>query len=216
MVSMRVSAAGRRRAFTLVEVLIVFFLASLVLAALYDFYYGGMLRWWVVSRKLKGEQAVRILLSRMRYELRSAVAPVVIEKEGQMISIPLRDPRRPPSDPMHFYFSQYEFDPENQRIIYRKYDSKGLASSPVEERPFLGGDTPIVRFFCTDTSENERILFQFYRVTVELSYYDITFKSRSRSSSGGREDEAKTITVTTTVYPRRVNMELRIEVPQEE
>lgn len=201
----------RRGGFTLVEMIVVFCLTAIVLTLLYDAFYTGAIRNWLVARKVEGQMAIRILLTRLRLELKSAIGTVFIEKNGQMMTIPLENQTTARDDPNRLYFSQYEFDEEKHSIVYRKFGPRGPEGPPIEERVWLGGRSEIQNFLCIDTTENEQILFQYYRVMIELTHYDVKTSQRKLESGEKRE----LITVQTTVYPRRVNMELRIEVPQD-
>ena len=201
----------RRRAFTLVEIVVVLILMGITLVILYQIFYAIMFREVAVQKRAEGQMSVRILLVRMRYELKRAIAVVHISKQNQMIQIPLADDSRKVDDLEHFYFMEYEYLPEKQSIVARRLDHD---KKVVEERLWLGGENQIMRFKCYDTGENERILFQYYRVIIELGHYEV--KMRDTVQQPGTEAEKKdSVQLTTTVYPRRVNMELRIEVPQE-
>lgn len=206
----------RRRGHTLVEMLVVFTLSAICLGILYQLYFGSWKRYIAVARKMEGEAAVRILLTRMRQELRHAIAPVVATDSGTTsVAIPLIDPRLERDDPMFRYWSKYSFDREEQTILYQKYPGDELdTGTPVEERFWLGGKTPVDRFVVRDSSERERILFQYYRVVVELSYFKVRIKDEGKGADAQRRPE-NLIHVANTVYPRRVNQELRIEVPQD-
>ena len=205
----------RNRGFTLAEVLVVFLISAIVLALFYDMHFTAMIRYWAVTRRIEGEQAVRILLTRIRQELRAAVGLVTIDKQGKQLTIPLRDSFNVGKDEQGnevplIYQSQYEFNPAEKTIIYRKLDAQG---NVVEQRLWLGGRAMIENFLCMATSENDRILFQYYRVIIEVDYYDVKAKDRKKVMRG--EARGKLIHATCTVYPRFINQELRIEVPQE-
>ena len=204
-----------KRGFTLVEMLIVFLISAVVLGLIYDMHFTSMIRYWVVTRRIEGEQAVRILLTRIRQELRAAVGLVTIDKNGKQITIPLRDPNTLVEDSSgnktpKIYQSQYEFKPSDNTIVFRKLDAQG---SVEEERLWLGGRAMLENFLCMATSENDRILFQYYRVIIEVDYYDVKASERKKVLRG--KSRGKLIHATCTVYPRFINQELRIEVPQE-
>ncbi len=205
----------RKKGFTLVEMLVVFLISAIVLALFYDMHFMSMIRYWAVTRRIEGEQAVRILLTRIRQELRAAVGLVTIDKQGKQLTIPLRDSFRVGKDAQGnevplIYQSQYEFDPAEKTIWYRKLDAQG---SVIEQRLWLGGRAMIENFLCMATSENDRILFQYYRVIIEVDYYDV--KAKDRKKVLHKQADGKLIHATCTVYPRFINQELRIEVPQE-
>lgn len=201
----------RRRGFTIVEMVVVMILMGITLVILYEIYYGIAGRAQLFTKRAEGQMSVRILLVKMRYELKKAVQPVHIGKQNQMIEIMLSDQSRKPDDPDRFYFMEYEYMPESFSMVERR---KNHEKKVVDERLWLGGSNQIMRFKCYDTNENDRILYQFYRVVVELDHYEI--KMRDAIHQPGAADEKKqSVRLTTTVYPRRVNMELRIEVPQE-
>jgi len=178
----------------------------------YRMFYGQMIRAIAVSKRAGSQESVRILLVRLRQELKRATTVVQIEKQRQMLAIPLEDYTKPTDDPDRNYFSQYEFMPESGEIIHRRLSRDRQV---VWERTFLGGLSQILKFKVYDTGENERILFQYYRVVIDLEHYEV----KMRNSKGPELDEngkrLDAIALTTTIYPRRVNMELRIEVPQE-
>ena len=192
--------------------LVVFLISTIVLGLIFDLHRTGMMRFLGVSNRVQGEQAVRILLTRVRHELRSAIGLVRIDQNGRQFTIPLRDSSKTMDNgagqevPL-VYQMQYEFNPDTNSVMMRRLDAAG---SLVTERLFLGGYMRVHSLFCMDTSENNRILFQYYRVILELEYYDI--KLGKKQNTGG---DRKIIHTTCTVYPRFINQELRIEVPQE-
>lgn len=202
----------KKKAFTLIEMLVVFLISTIVLGLIFDLHHTGLMRFLGVSNRIEGEQAVRILLTRIRHELRSAIGLIRIDQNGQQFTIPLRDNEKTMDNgsgqevPL-IYQMQYQFDSDSNSVQIRRLDAAG---SIVWERPFLGGDMKLHSLFCMDTSENNRILFQYYRVILELEYYDI--KLAKKANTGGNR---KIIHTTCTVYPRFINQELRIEVPQE-
>ena len=205
----------RKTGFTLVEMLVVFLISTVVLGLIFDLHHTGLLRFLGVRNRVEGEQAIRILLTRVRHELRSAIGLIRIDQDGRMFTIPLRDVDKTMDDgsgnqiPL-IYQMQYEFRPDDNKIMVRRLDAAG---SVISERPFLGGDVKIHSLFCMDTSENNRILFQYYRIILELEYYDVKL-GRSKGQSGEGQNR-KVIHTTCTVYPRFINQELRIEVPQD-
>lgn len=192
--------------------LVVFLISTIVLGLIFDLHHTGLMRFLGVSNRLQGEQAIRILLTRVRHELRSTIGLVRIDEHGRRFTIVLRDNSQTMDNGSGqevalVYQMQYEFDPDTNSIMMRRLDAAG---SLIRERPFLGGDVKIHSLFCMDTSENNRILFQYYRVILELEYYDIKLGKKKNSGS-----DRKIIHTTCTVYPRFINQELRIEVPQE-
>ncbi|MBI4866149.1 MAG: type II secretion system protein [Candidatus Wallbacteria bacterium] len=226
---MAVDAGGhprvRRRVagFTIVEMLFIMILMGIVMVLLYTVFGGTAIRVIGVAKRADGQEAVRILLHRIRQELKSAVGLVDIQNNGRSLIIPLEDRTRPPDDLRRFYFSQYDFDAEHKEIHYQKLNRD--RGGPLESRIWLGGQTHVLDFRAFSTSDNERILFQYYRVVVEIDHFDIKLKPNKTKEE--LEAEGGTVTdptkinprdvvhSTATVYPRRVNMELRIEVPQE-
>ena len=202
---------SRRRAFTVVEMVVVLILMGITLVILYQIFFAIMFRENIVAKRAEGQMSVRTLLVRLRLELKRAIAVVHISKQNQLIQIPLADNSRKIDDLDHFYFMEYEYMPEQHSIVKRQLDHD---KKVVSEQLWLGGDNQIERFKCYDTGENERILFQYYRVIVEVDHYEMKMKDAVKPT--GADVEAKeAVRLTTTVYPRRVNMELRIEVPQE-
>lgn len=211
-----------RRGFTLVEILIVFGILAAALLAIFEL---NQILWKRITharRRAEGEMAVRILMARLRQELRHASRPVTISNlDRQILAIPLVDATveegEDPSRPRE-YISEYEFRPEQKEIWYRKYSlaeySPEGGGTPLEERLWLGGNTPVAEVSIEHTDEEKRILFQFYRVMVKISYYDLKFK-KTQGQADSSEDTSRLLHAATTVYPRRINQELRIEVPQD-
>lgn len=199
------------------EMLLVFILGSMTLVLLYQIYYTVVIRANAVSRRVEGEMAVRILMARIRQELRHAVSPVEISNFGvTTLAIPLLNPAGSDEDPNNprLYLSRYTFDQEERRILYEKWPSNGMdQGEPLERRIWMGGETPVASLSVEHTNENERILFQYYRVIVRVSYFDVKIKDKGKTVDN--ENQGNRIHVSTTVYPRRINHELRIEVPQE-
>jgi len=200
------------RGFTLVEFIVVLTLLGLTLIILYQIFYGMVWRTVAIQKRAEGQQAVRILLVRLRQELKRASEVVQIEKSNQLIRIPLENPAYKPSDPLRHYFTEYEHLPDKAEIVVRTLDRE---KKVVEERLWMGGLSQILRFKCYDTGPNERILFQYYRVIVELDHYEVKMSQVAPRQGRVEEEKKDVVHLTTTVYPRRVNMELRIEVPQE-
>lgn len=209
---MSLRSAARRRGFTVLEITVVLILMGITLMILYQIFYSMMFRTVAVQKRAEGQMAVRILLVRLRHELKRAVGVVSIGKQNQLIQIWLEDPSKKREDLDFHYFMEYEFQPEKKSIIVRRlnHDKKEVESSL-----WLGGDNQIMRFKCYDTGENERILFQYYRVIIEIDHYEVKMRESTATTPGGEEEKKETVKLTTTIYPRRVNMELRIEVPQE-
>lgn len=208
----------RRRAFTLMEMLVVFTVAAIALGLLYELFYTLLIRTNAVLVRVEGETAVRILLSRIRQELRHAVRPVEISNFGTtQLTIPLMNPAGDDEDPSNprLYFSRYTFEREARRILYERIGGVSAQDGEIlESRVWMGGDTPVHSLSVEHTSENERILFQYYRVIVRVAYFDVKIRDKGKSTDESGEPK-NLIHVSTTVYPRRINHELRIEVPQE-
>lgn len=201
-----------RRAFTIAEIFIVFILLAITLTILYQMFYQQMLRATKVVMRAEGQQSVRLLLMRLRQELKRAIEPVQIDEKREKVTIPLEDWSKPNDDPERRYFMEYEYVPANTQITVRKLNR---TKEVVEERIWLGGKSQITKFKIYDTGVNERILFQYYRVIVEVSHYEIKMRPELKDRQLSEEERKKEeVNLTTTVYPRRINMELRIEVPQ--
>lgn len=202
-----------RRGYTLVEISVVLILMGMTLVILYTIFNQLLFRVVVVQKRAEGQMAVRTLLVRLRHELKRAISVVSIAKQNQLLQIPLEDTSRKKDDPERFYFKEYEFAPQQSSIIVRQLN---VDKKVVEEHLWLGGENQILRFKCFDTGENARILFQYYRVILEVDHYELKMKDTGRGAGTSAEARKKDVVhLTTTVYPRRVNMELRIEVPQE-
>ena len=187
-------------------------LMGITLLILYQIFYAMAFRQVAVQKRAEGQMAVRILLVRLRHELKRAIGPVSISKQNQLIQIWLQDDSKKSDDPDRHYFMEYEYLKEKSSIVVRRlnHDKK-----VVEESLWLGGANQILRFKCYDTGENERILFQYYRVIIEVDHYEVKMKDTVQTGVQPEGEKKDVVKLTTTIYPRRVNMELRIEVPQE-
>jgi prepilin-type N-terminal cleavage/methylation domain-containing protein len=202
------------RGYTLVEVTVVLILMGITLVILYTVFNQLMRRAIGIQKRSEGQLAVRTLLVRLRHELKRAISVVSIAKQNQLLQIPLEDTSRKKDDPARFYFKEYEFAQAQSSIIVRTLN---VDKKVVEESLWLGGENQILRFKCFDTGENARILFQYYRVILEIDHYELKMRDTNPGGGGTSQEDRKkdVVHLTTTVYPRRVNMELRIEVPQE-
>jgi prepilin-type N-terminal cleavage/methylation domain-containing protein len=211
---MESKARSGRRAFTLVEIVVVLILMGITLVILYQIFYQMAFRQLAVQKRAEGQMAVRILLVRLRHELKRAIGVVHIANQNQLIRIPLEDRSKKSDDQSRYYFMEYEFRKERNSIMVRRMDRD--PNNVVSEYLWLGGQNQIMRFKCYDTGENERILFQYYRVIIEVDHYEVKMRDTLAAKAVSEEERKKEyVHLTTTVYPRRVNMELRIEVPQE-
>ena len=102
-----------------------------------------------------------------------------VEKSNQLLRIPLEDRTRKLDDPERYYFSEYEYLPSSHDMMVRKLDRE---QHRLEERLWLGGNNQVFKFKCYDTGENERILFQYYRVIIDLEHYEIKMKQPTTMS----------------------------------
>ncbi|MBI4872572.1 MAG: hypothetical protein HY814_13510 [Candidatus Riflebacteria bacterium] len=213
----------QRRAITLIEMLFIMVLTTIVFILFQQIFSTTSIRAIGLGKRADGQESVRILTARIRQELKAAVGLVEIQQNGRLLTIPLEDRRFEPEHLNRYYYSQYEYNPDQKEIIYRKLNrDKG---GPLEERLWLGGKTQVLNFYATATSENERILFQYYRVVVQIDHFDVKLKPKKSKEEMEAEEGVVTdpskidprdvVHTATTVYPRRVNMELRIEVPQD-
>jgi type II secretory pathway pseudopilin PulG len=200
------------RGYTVAEITIVLILMGITLVILFTVFNQLMKRGVGVQKRAEGQMAVRTLLVRLRHELKRAISVVTIAKQNQLLQIPLEDVSKKKDDPERFYFKEYEFAKEQSSIIVRHLN---VDKKVVEEHLWLGGGNEIVRFKCFDTGENARILFQYYRVILEIDHYELKMRDTNAGGTVAADQRKDVVHLTTTVYPRRVNMELRIEVPQE-
>ena len=102
--------------------------------------------------------------------------------------------------------SKYEFDKKKGAIVFSEYENRNQL---IRTGNFLGGNTQILGFSAHQTDMNEQILIQKFKVDIEIDYYDTTKEGKSKNNKSIVHSKANL-----TVYPRHINMMLRIDVPQ--
>jgi competence protein ComGF len=200
---------NRVSGFTLIEFLIAFSLSMFILGVFYMMYGTYQGRLIKMIQKARGQQAVRLLLTKMRQELKTAVK-IEIPENTYTTGLPnscvkiymgysnLRD--------IDGYAMQYCLVKETGAIHYLEFAND---SDVQKEANFLGGLTQIQNFYVHQSSLNEQIMTQKHRVDVEIDYYDSVKTERGSDAKLYRPMSAKM-----SVYPRTTNMSLKIDVPQ--
>ncbi len=210
-----------RKGFTLIELLIGFLLAMFILSVFYLMHGTYQVRLVKLIQKSRGQQAVRLLMTKLRQELKGAVKVYVPTGPQSMDEAPLGDHQfnetrndilviqmgRSNIRDYPGYTVQYEYLRDKKAILYKEFKN---GNQLVKERLFLGGNTQILGFHVRQTDKTEQILIQKHKVDVELEYFDT---AKLTKSSDGREMVVP-LRANLTVYPRPINMLLRIDVPQ--
>lgn len=211
---------SRKRGFTLIEMLIAFALATFILSVFYMMYGTYSSRLTKVIQKSRGQQAVRLFLTKLRQELKGALEVYVPNEppSGDALNLPhvYTDPRndvliivlgRSNIHDYPGYTIKYEYIKDKKAIRYSEYKNR---NELIREGLFLGGLTQILGFHAQQTGKTEQILIQKHKVDVELEFFDL-------EKAGKKVDDKRLILpmkATLTVYPRPINMLLRIDVPQ--
>ncbi|PCJ20355.1 MAG: hypothetical protein COB02_04795 [Candidatus Cloacimonadota bacterium] len=206
-----------KKAFTLIEMLISFLLAMSILSVFYFMHMTYQNRLIKLIKKVKGQQAVRLFLTKLRQELKAATEIYVPTRQADS-SVPYEwqgDSRRDVvvlflgRSNIHDYEGyavKYEYIQEKKAIKYSEYKNR---TELIRQGIFLGGDTQILAFGVYPTDLNEQILMQKFQVHVEIGYFDITRKGKTV------ENELMVPKVAyLSVYPRAINTSLLIDVPQ--
>lgn len=212
---------ARKFGFTLIELLIGFLLAMFILSVFYLMHGTYQVRLVKLIQKSRGQQAVRLLMTKLRQELKGAVKVYVptgprgsddssvgdhqfSEARNDILVIQMgrTNIRDYPG-----YTVQYEFLRDKKAILYKEFKN---GNELISERIFLGGNTQILGFHVRQTDKTEQILIQKHKVDVEIEYFD-TAKQVKTSSS---HELIIPLRANLTVYPRPINMLLRIDVPQ--
>jgi hypothetical protein len=212
----------KRKAFTLVEMLIGFLLAMCIMGVFYFMHGTYQYRLVRVMQKSQGQQAVRLFLTKLRQELKESLAvyiPAGGPPSGDFANLPY-DYTGPANDVILLmlgrselhdhpdYVIKYEYIKDKKAIRFSEYANKNqLLGTP---RLFLAGNNQILGFHAQQTGLNEQILTQKCRVDVEVEYFD-TAKVKDYGQANKRVVPMK---ANLSVYPRAINMGLRIDVPQ--
>jgi len=211
----------KKRGFTLIEMLIAFFLAMFILSAFYLMHGQTQRRLVKMIHKARGQQAVRLFMTKLRQELKGATkvyiptqAPGADEQnlpyswDGQPRSdvIILMQGRSNTRDYPGFTI-KYEFIKEKGAIRFSEYQNQNQL---IREGIFLGGNTQILSFHAKQSDQSVQILSQKHKVDVWIGYYDIA----KPGSVGGDNREVVPLEASLSVFPRPINMLLRIDVPQ--
>ena len=210
----------RKRGFTLIEMLVSFFLATFILSVFYMMHGTYQSRLIKVIQKSRGQQAVRLFLTKLRQELKGALEVYVPNSPpgGNALDLPhvYTEPRNDilvivlGRSNIHDYpgFTiKYEYIQEKKAIKFAEYKNR---NELIRQGLFLGGLTQILGFHAQQTDKTEQILIQKHKVDVELEYYDM--EKRGKKASDKRL--ILPLKATLTVFPRPINMLLRIDVPQ--
>ncbi len=189
--------------FTLVEMLIAFVIGMTILGTFYMMQGTFSRRLIKVIQKSQGQQAVRLLTTKMRIELKSA------------IGVEDPNPNDGLTDSIRIYLGRH-FGHENFSIEYSYVrDRKAIqfverdGDRVIQEGLFLGGQTQILGFYAASNDINEQILTQKHRVSVTIEYFDTT-----KRNENGRFELLEPQAALLSVYPRYTNMKLKIDVPQ--
>lgn len=212
---------SRRSGFTLIELLIGFLLAMFILSVFYLMHGTYQVRLVKLIQKSRGQQAVRLLLTKLRQELKGAVKVYIptgprgsndaelgdhqfSETRNDILVIQMG---RTNTRDYSGYTVQYEFIRDKKAILYKEFKN---GNELLSERMFLGGSTQILGFHVRQTDKTEQILIQKHKVDVEIEYFDT---AKQTKDSRGHEMIVP-LRANLTVYPRPINMLLRIDVPQ--
>lgn len=209
------------KGFTLIELLVGFLLAMFILSAFYFMHGTYQVRLVKLIQKARGQQAVRLLMTKLRQELKGAVKVYIPTGPQDMSDGPIGDHQfggvrndilviqmgRSNTRDFSGYTVQYEYLREKKAILYKEFKN---GSELIKERLFLGGNTQILGFHVRQTDKTEQILIQKHKVDVELEYFD---NAKIDKTLDGREMVVP-LRANLTVYPRPINMLLRIDVPQ--
>lgn len=210
-----------KKGFTLIELLIGFLLAMFILSVFYFMHGTYQVRLVKLIQKARGQQAVRLIMTKLRQELKGAVKVYVPTGPQTSDDAPIGDHQfsgtrndilviqmgRSNIRDYPGYTVQYEYLREKKAILYKEFKN---GNQLIKERLFLGGNTQILGFHVRQTDKTEQILIQKHKVDVELEYFDT---AKINKTSNGREMVVP-LRANLTVYPRPINMLLRIDVPQ--
>lgn len=221
--SIKVGKFSKKSGFTLIEMLIGFFLSMFILSVFYFMHGTYQIRLIKVIHKARGQQAVRLFMTKIRQELKGATK-IYIPKgpksaDEQEFPYEWRESR---SDVIFIQMGRtnirdypgftvmYEYVQDKKAIRFREFQRQGGRLVPLREGIFLGGNTQILGFHASQTDSREQILIQKHKVDIELEYFDIV-------KPGAKKDGHEMVIPLSsklTVYPRPINMLLRIDVPQ--
>lgn len=96
-----------KKAFTLMEIIIVLFLVSIILSVLYKVFVGTFGQMFKTSNKMTNLRAASLILERLKSDLRCAVVPTVDEK-----------PKFPDENGGEFSFVTTSDNGDRKRVIY--------------------------------------------------------------------------------------------------
>ncbi|MCJ8347843.1 prepilin-type N-terminal cleavage/methylation domain-containing protein [bacterium] len=211
-------ALRNKKAFTLIEMLISFLLAMSILSVFYFMHITYQNRFVKLMKKVKGQQAVRLFLTKLRQELKASTEVYVPTRPADSNSVPFEWQGSPRRDVLvlflgrsnindyNGYAVKYEYIESAKAIKYSRYQNR---VELINERMFLGGDTQILSFEVFPTDLNEQILMQKFQVYAQIGYYDITRKEKK-----GKNELIVPKYAHLSVYPRAINTSLLIDVPQ--
>ncbi|MCO4783562.1 MAG: prepilin-type N-terminal cleavage/methylation domain-containing protein [Candidatus Cloacimonetes bacterium] len=206
-----------KKGFTLIEMLISFFLAMSILSVFYFMHITYQNRLVKLMKKVKGQQAVRLFLTKLRQELKQSIEIYVPTRPADS-SVPYEWQGSPRRDVVVMFLGRsnlhdydgyaikYEYIEEEKSIRYSEYKNR---TELIRQGTFLGGDTQILSFEVFPTDLNEQILMQKFQVYAQIGYYDITRKEKKSKNELIVPKYAHL-----SVYPRTINTSLLIDVPQ--
>jgi prepilin-type N-terminal cleavage/methylation domain-containing protein len=210
-----------KRGFTLIEMLVAFFLATFILGVFYMMHGTYQVRLIKVIQKSRGQQAVRLLMTKLRQELKAATAVYIPSSppapEYQDLPYVYTEPRNDVIIIMQGrsnlrdypgYTIKYEFIREKKAIRFSEYKNRNQL---IRQGLFLGGLTQLLGFHAQQSGKTEQILIQKHKVYVEVEYYDM---EKTGEKFGDNRELVIPLKASLTVYPRPINMLLKIDVPQ--
>ncbi|MBW7874959.1 MAG: type II secretion system protein [Candidatus Cloacimonetes bacterium] len=192
----------KRGAFTLIEMLIAFAIAMFILSVFYLMYGTYQNRLIKVIQKSQGQQAVRLLSTKIRQELKSAIGVVIPESNTQTEAIRILMGEQ---FGHQNYSVEYSYVREKKAIAFVERDGDSI----IRQGIFLGGQTQILGFYTGSNQVDQQILTQKHRIDITIEYFDTV---QTKTVEG--KQEIRPMVALVTVYPRYTNMLLRIDVPQ--
>ncbi len=193
---------SKRGAFTLIEMLIAFAIAMFILSVFYLMYGTYQNRLIKVIQKSQGQQAVRLLSTKIRQELKSAIGVVIPKSNTRTEAIRILMGEQ---FGHQNYSVEYSYVREKKAIEFIERDGDRV----IRQGIFLGGQTQILGFLTGSNQVDQQILTQKHRIDITIEYYDTV-----QVKTVGGKQEIRPMVALITVYPRYTNMLLRIDVPQ--
>jgi len=201
--------------------LVAFLLATFIMGIFYMMHGTYQVRLIKVIQKSRGQQAVRLLMTKLRQELKAATSVYIPSSppspEYQDLPYVYTEPRndviiilqgRSNLRDYPGYTVKYEFIREKKAIRFSEYKNRNQL---IRQGLFLGGLTQLLSFHAQQSDKTEQILIQKHKVYVEVEYYDI---EKRGEKFGDSRELVVPLKASLTVYPRPINMLLKIDVPQ--